>query len=81
MFYSHQLAHLKPKSRYSRAIRDEGPCSRRPMRVELNKDILWKDVVIPQFYDAYRCGGHCRFPLDKKVSVFQLFNMVSGKRL
>ena len=51
------------------------------MRVELDKDLRWKDVVIPQFYDAYRCEGHCKFPLDKKVSVFQLFNMVSRKRL
>ncbi|KAL9980810.1 hypothetical protein ACROYT_G009448 [Oculina patagonica] len=65
---SHKLAHLKPKSRHPRAIRDEGPCSRRPMRVKLNKHINWKDAVVPTYYDAYRCGGECTFPLDTKVN-------------
>ncbi|KAL9951150.1 hypothetical protein ACROYT_G043763 [Oculina patagonica] len=61
----------KPKSRHSRAIRDQGPCSRRPMRVEFGKDIQWKGIVVPTFYDAYRCGGDCKFPLDNKVNPTQ----------
>ncbi|XP_078375430.1 protein decapentaplegic-like [Oculina patagonica] len=63
-----QMANRRPKSRHSRAIRDQGPCSRRPMRVEFQKDIHWKGVAVPTFFDAYRCGGDCKFPLDNKVN-------------
>jgi len=62
------MADLKPKSRPSRAIHDRGPCSRRPLRVEISKNIRWQSVVVPKFFDAYRCGGDCTFPLDKRVS-------------
>lgn len=72
------MADLKPKSRPSRAIRDQGPCSRRPMRVEISKNIRWQGVVVPKFFDAYRCGGDCKFPLDKKVSSLKQFIYWSG---
>lgn len=61
-----QLANLK--SRHAREIRDEGPCARRPMRVKMGKSGPWKHVILPKFYDSYRCGGDCKFPLDDKVS-------------
>ncbi|XP_078353169.1 protein decapentaplegic-like isoform X2 [Oculina patagonica] len=63
-----QMTDRKLKSRPSRAIRDQGPCSRRLMRVEFGKVIRWKGIVVPKFYDAYRCGGDCKFPLDNKVN-------------
>ncbi|XP_078354373.1 protein decapentaplegic-like [Oculina patagonica] len=66
-----QRTDRKPKSRHSRAIRDQGPCSRRPMRVEFGENIRWKGIVVPTFYDAYRCGGDCKFPLDNKVNPTQ----------
>ena len=62
------MADQIPKSRPSRAIQDRGPCSRRPMRVEISKNIRWKRVVFPKSFEAFRCGGDCKFPLDKKVS-------------
>ena len=72
----------KPKSRPSRAIRDRGPCSRRPMRVEISKNIRWQSVVFPKFFDAYRCGGDCKFPLDKKVSsLYSLKACLQGGRV
>ena len=37
----------------------------------------WKDVIVPKFYEAYRCGGECKFPLDKKVSSLHLLSMGS----
>lgn len=59
---------MSPKPRPPRSIQDQLPCSRHPMRVELRKTLRWKHVVIPQFYEAYRCAGACRFPLGTNVS-------------
>lgn len=38
------------------------------MRVEISKNLPWQSVVVPKFFDAYRCGGDCKFPLEKKVN-------------
>lgn len=56
-------------SRRPRAIvRDEGPCSKRPMTVHVRKHLNMNDVLIPRTFESFRCGGACKFPLDKSVS-------------
>ncbi|XP_022800627.1 protein decapentaplegic-like [Stylophora pistillata] len=62
------LAGVKQKSRHAREIRDKGPCSVRPMRILMGRNVLGKGVILPKFYDAYRCGGDCKFPLSNKVN-------------
>lgn len=59
---------MTPQPRPHRSIQDQVPCSRHPMRVELHKTMNWKHVIIPQFYEAYRCAGACRFPLGTNVN-------------
>ncbi|XP_074635384.1 dorsalin-1-like isoform X1 [Acropora palmata] len=60
---------LKHNSRNPRAaIRDEGPCSRRPMTVHFRAHLNMKQVIFPRTFESYRCGGSCRFPLDTKVN-------------
>ena len=56
-------------SRRPRAIvRDDGPCSKRPMTVHVRKHLNMNDVLIPRTFESFRCGGECTFPLDKSVS-------------
>lgn len=60
---------LIQRSRRPRAVvRDEGPCSRRSMTVQFRKHLNIKDIIFPRSFESYRCGGHCKFPLDNKVN-------------
>ena len=56
--------------RHLAAIRDEGPCSIRPMTVDVRRHLGWNDVLIPRKFESFRCGGECKFPLDASVSIF-----------
>ena len=56
--------------RHLAAIRDEGPCSIRPMTVDVRRHLGWNDVIIPRVFESFRCGGECKFPLDTSVSIF-----------
>jgi len=49
------------------------------MRVEISKNLPWQSVVVPKFFDAYRCGGDCKFPLEKKVNALHLNRSTSGQ--
>ena len=52
------------------AIRDEGPCSVRPMTVDVRQHLGLNDVLVPRVFESFRCGGECKFPLDTSVSNF-----------
>ena len=54
------------------AIRDEGPCSVRPMTVDVRRHLGLNDVLVPRVFESFRCGGECKFPLDTSVSIFLL---------
>ena len=68
------LSKMPKRTRKSRSpdavVRDEGPCSIRPMKVNVRRHLNLKDVLFPYDIDLFRCGGKCTFPLDTSVSYF-----------
>ena len=69
------------KSRFSRAVRDEGRCSIRPMTVHVRKHLNFKDVLFPREFDSFRCGGRCEFPLDTSVGSLLIYLNFSFEKL